>query len=426
MSTATLPRFERVELSGDVDLRILSTRKLKTLLIKLYTTADLDATVTERALIPLVLRRGTRRLPDMQRISRHLESLYGALLWSSVSKVGEWHVTKHQLEVVNGRFVPERIDLLREGLRTLWDFFADPYLEDGIFSNAFVTQEKETLRRTIESLIDEKSVYASFRCVEEMCRDEPYRFGENGDVASLEAIGARSLFDRYRATVASAPLTIYVAGDISAEDARAAVEAELALSRETAPAPLRPIPSPVPVGDVRFVEETLDVQQAKLVLGFRHGVTYRDEDYEALLMMNGILGPFSHSKLFQNVREKASLAYSASSWVERTKGLLFVTCGIDGAKFEQARDICLAQIRAMAKGDVSDAEIDATRKTILNHNRMLEDDFANLSAVDFTWVLHGRELDLAGFRERMLSVTKDDIVRVARRLQHDTTYFLHG
>jgi hypothetical protein len=78
----------------------------------------------------------------------------------------------------------------------------------------------------------------------------------------------------------------------------------------------------------------------------------------------------------------------------------------------------------MQEGDISTAEIDATVASFLNRNEMLEDNLPQLCDADFTWNLHGRPLDLASLRERIVRVRKDEIVAAARLLRHDTTYLL--
>ncbi|MEM7231381.1 MAG: pitrilysin family protein [Planctomycetota bacterium] len=423
---ASQPTFERFLLPGNLELRINSNRKLKTILAKVYVAADLDLSVTARALAPMVLRRGTENYPDMQALHRQMELLYGASIWSTVSKIGEWHVTRFQLEVVNDQFLPGAEGLFEDSLRLFHERVFQPRLDGGQFLADYVDQERESLRRSIESLIDEKSSYAAHRCIEEMCPNEAYRLGEQGRVEDLDAITPESLTADYQSWMRSAPISIYVAGDVDIEATRDMVANVFQASRGDGVNELSAPPSPVPVGELRTVREKLDVLQGKLVMGFRHGVTYAHESYEAMMLMNGILGSFSHSKLFQNVREKASLAYSASSWLEKSKGMLFISCGIANENFERARDISLEQVAAMQRGDISDEEIDSTRKTILSNNEMLEDSFSTLAAIDYIWGLHGRAFDLGELRSRLVNVTRDDIVAAANRLEHDMVYFLHG
>ena len=103
-----------------------------------------------------------------------------------------------------------------------------------------------------------------------------------------------------------------------------------------------------------------------------------------------------------------------------------MSCGIATENYEQALEISLAQLDAISEGEISDGEFDASLKTILNQNRMLEDNFPGLVASDFIWRLHGGELDLAGLRERLERVSRDEIAAAAATIRHDTTYFLHS
>ncbi len=86
-------------------------------------------------------------------------------------------------------------------------------------------------------------------------------------------------------------------------------------------------------------------------------------DYYALQVFNGIYGGFSHSKLFINVREKASLAYYVASRLESHKGLMFVMSGIDNKNYEQALSIIKEQMKAMVAGDFSDEEIRSNKSS---------------------------------------------------------------
>ncbi len=429
--TMAPPRFDHFDLPGQIRLGINRNEKIKTVFARVYLTSDLDDDVTRRALMACVLRRGTTRLPDMQAIDRWLANLWGAGRSASAGKIGEWHVARFGISVVNDRFLPgdagsttAASGLMGEGLRFLRDLVFDPLRVDGALRGDWVDQEKVNQRRTIESLIDDKGSYARFRCIEEMCRDEPYRRHGQGRVEELDVVDAVGLSEFWSDWARRTPLSIYVAGDVDPDAIRAEVEEVFDVPRSD-PYPMTPVPPPVAVGDVREVREKLDVNQGRLVIGFRHGITYGDPQYDALVLMNGILGGYSHSKLFQNVREKASMAYSAYSAVERNKGLLFIACGIAVEKYEKAVEICLEQIDAMRRGDISDEEIDSTLKTILGESRMLEDDFSTLVEADFMRSLHGSELDLESFRARLRAVTRDDIVAAAERLQHDLTYFLH-
>lgn len=423
-SSRTL-RFDRFELPGGIRLAVHPTRKLKTVLVKAYLTGNLDEAVTRKALIPMVLRRGSSRFPDMQAMQRHLEDLYGASLAGEVMKAGEWHTLKFRLECVNGRFLPGDHDVLTDALRFFREMVFEPCLADGAFRPDYVEQEKQNLQRIIESLVDNKDQYALERLIRVMCADEPFRRYEYGDAVDLPSIDPQNLTAEWLDSTRSYPLDLYVCGDVDVKATRDLLESIFAVDRDGGFQPAAP-PPPVEIDEPSYVTETLAVNQGKLCLGFRHGTTYVDGDLEAAVMANGILGSFSHSKLFQNVREKASLAYDAHSALEKTKGLLFVVCGIAVENYQRALDIVLDQVRALQEGEISEEEMLATRESFDNHLQMLEDSFHHLVEVDYLWRLHGRTFNLGEYRERLRQVTPERVVEMARQLKLDTVFFLRN
>lgn len=131
---------------------------------------------------------------------------------------------------------------------------------------------------------------------------------------------------------------------------------------------LRPVPEleQTRTREPQEVIEDADVKQGKLNMGFRTGTHFTDDDYPALQLFNGLFGGFSHSKLFINVREKASLAYYAASRIESFKGLLMVMSGIEVGNYQKAVDIIKEQFQEMKKGDFTEEAIDQTKAVIKN------------------------------------------------------------
>ena len=70
-------------------------------------------------------------------------------------------------------------------------------------------------------------------------------------------------------------------------------------------------------------------------------INEKDNDKFVALIYNAILGGTPTSKLFQNVREKNSLAYTASSNFIRQKANILIKCGIDIPNYEKALKMAL-------------------------------------------------------------------------------------
>ncbi len=166
------------------------------------------------------------------------------------------------------------------------------------------------------------------------------------------------------------------------------------------------------------------MNQGKLTMGFRTNTKYSDEDYYSLMVYNGILGGGSHSKLFQNVREKASLAYYAFSRLEKHKGLMLIGAGIDREKYGQARDIILQQISDMENGNISEQELTASKKSLITSIRGVKDQQAQLVDYYLSNAIGNSQLSLDAFIEEISNVTMEQVIDISRRIKLDTIYLL--
>ncbi|MBX6377062.1 MAG: insulinase family protein [Clostridia bacterium] len=426
-------RFERAALGGQVPLYFFASDKFKTVLLRVYLHQPLAAdTVTPTALLPDVLLQGCEGFPTHQAIQRHLDRLYGANLSAGVQKVGETQNLYIQMEVADDRFLPSGEEVLGEAAAFLWRILLRPLLEGGRFRSDYVEREKKNLASRLDGLRNDKIQYAAFRCSEEMCRGEPYALHVLGRKAALADVDAASLTSYYREFVRSRPISVFAVGRGPASHvaevlARALDDALATAAGAGSRWPLPPlVASDAPARPERTVVEEDTVHQAKLVVGCRTDTTRADPAYAALAVYNGLLGGFAHSKLFRNVREKASLAYYARSGLDLGKGLLFISCGIDGANFPRALAIIRQQMEDMQHGRFSEEELETTRRMIVNQVRMSLDSPGALISQALEEMLAGVDRTAEERLRAVQAVTADDVVAVAERVRVDTVYLLRG
>lgn len=114
----------------------------------------------------------------------------------------------------------------------------------------------------------------------------------------------------------------------------------------------------------RTITEQLDVTQGKLCIGLRTNCDGADEPaFVALQLLNVIFGSGINSKLFLHVREELGLCYYASSSLERCKGIMLISSGIDFSQFGAARDAILQQLDACKQGQITWDELETARAT---------------------------------------------------------------
>ncbi|HYK73123.1 MAG TPA: pitrilysin family protein, partial [Pseudoneobacillus sp.] len=341
-----------------------------------------------------------------------------------LAKKGEYQIMSFVVEVANEKFLSDPTPLLQKAMEFLAEILLKPNRENQAFHVETVEKEKKTLKQRIQSVFDDKMRYSNLRLVEEMFKDEPYSLHVNGQLEEVDTISAESLYQYYERAIKEDEMDLYIVGDVEEMEvekiANQLFQFDTRTPRQISKYNRKSIES------VNEVKEEQDVKQGKLNIGYRTNIVYGDPDYFALQVFNGIFGGFSHSKLFINVREKASLAYYAASRMESHKGIMMVMSGIDFNNYDQAVSIIHEQMEEMRKGNFTDEEIAQTKAVI--ENQLLEtiDTSRGIVEVLYHNVVSNVEIGLDKWMDEMKNVTKEDIVAVAKKIELDTIYFLTG
>ena len=142
------------------------------------------------------------------------------------------------------------------------------------------------------------------------------------------------------------------------------------------------------------------------------------------MIYNSLLGGSANSKLFQNVREKASLAYTASSSYYRFKNNIFINCGIDIPNYQKALEIIKKQIEDMKNGDFTDEEIENAKNGIIASIKTIDDEQDTEITYYFGQELSGTKTSLEEYVKNIQKVSKSDVLEVAKQISINTIYFL--
>ena len=171
------------------------------------------------------------------------------------------------------------------------------------------------------------------------------------------------------------------------------------------------------------VTESMNVSQGKLILGMYVDSKKPDDKYVALLY-NAILGGNANSKLFQNVREKASLAYTASSSYIRPKNIIFIKCGIEIENEAKTLEIIEKQLQDIKKGEFSEEEIEICKKQIISAIKGIPEGQDTEIIYYYGQEIAGENVSLEEYIQKVNAVTKQDIIALAQMINVHTVYFL--
>ena len=354
-----------------------------------------------------------------------LESLYGASLSTTVEKRGKTHNVKFYLSLANEKFLGNREPLLEEGVELLKEVILNPLIVNGAFKEQVVEVEKRLLKEYIESIYDDKVSYALQKLVENMCKGEVFSTNSIGYVEDLNRINGQTLMSAYQQMLNENQISITVVGDIEHEKVYEIFKDHFDFQHRSIN--LTVIDSEdKEINDIQVIKEEQDIAQGKLNIGYRTHTRIGDEDYLPLLVFNGMFGGYAHSKLFMNVREKASLCYYCASRLDNYKGVMYVYSGIESENYEKAVKIIDEQLKDMIAGNFTDKEIELAKKSLINSKLESMDQASGMMAHEALNKLLKEPLTVEEWVNEVNSVTAEQIVSVAKKIKEDTIFFLTG
>jgi len=407
----------------------LHTEKFKTATLRLSLLTQLDREAAAKsALLPRVLLQGTAQYPNMAALAEATDELFGANIEQKVVKKGEIQCVSLSASFVDDACLPEGEQILAPITQLLGELLLSPALEEGKFRAATVEGEREKLLDEIRGRINNKGIYAISRLTELMCDGEPFSVFRLGTEEEAAEIDAEALTKYYKTLLGAAPIEIFYSGTASVDRVADALMKALANLPRTEPD--FNLGTDVRMNRLaetpRYFTEEMDVTQGKLSLGFRIGSAMEEPDYAALRLFHYIYGGSVNSKLFLNVRERLALCYYASSVLEQHKGLLLVASGIEFSKYDEALREILAQLDAMATGNITDEELDWGKKALITDLRMIADEQSQIEDFYLSQTILGEEGGPDALIAGVARIEKAEIVEIAAGLQLDAVYFLKG
>lgn len=420
-------KYKEDELKQGIKIHTINTNKFKTNLIAVFLTTELNReTVTKNALISMLLRRGTKNMPTQEDISKQMEEMYGASFDCGLDKTGDNQVLKFYIEVINDDFLPQgNSEILKKAIQKLLDIVFNPYIENEAFKQEYIEQEKNNLKQIINGKIDNKARYAIDRCIEEMYKNEPFGLYKFGYVEDLEKINGKELYLYYNELINSCKVDIFISGNIE-DDIKKIIEENESIKQLKERTPKYKVPK-IEKKEKRqeenIVTESKEVTQGKLILGLDVDIDDEKLKYDTVIY-NSILGGTANSKMFQNVREKAHLAYVASSSYLRHKNIIFVNCGIEISNYEKALNLIKEQIEDMKKGDFTEEDILNAKKVILATIKTINDEQDTEISYYFGQELTQTKVSTEEYKEKIERVKKEDVVNIAKKVNINTIYFL--
>jgi predicted Zn-dependent peptidase len=413
-------------LGRGVRLHVLSTDRFTTSVCRVVWHADLGPDTTATAVLAGVLRTATAKHPTREALARRLDDLYGASLTLSSEKLGDRLLFASTLEWPTG-LLPGAEGLLPEGLGLLREVLTEPKRgADGALDAEIVATERVNQGRAIAALEDDKGRYAFRRATQLACAGEPYARDPEGRREDLDEVTPTSLAALHGRLLATAPMDVFVVGDLSPREAELAVRRNLLWEgRAGKPAALAPAASVAAArARPRRVVERQALSQGKVVLVLRAALEPGSPLNAAAHTLAGVLGGGPYARLFKVVRETHGLCYYASAGWNEAKGLLVVQLGVDAKNEARARKLVLELFREVAGGTLEASALEGYREAVAHRVASLADSRGGMIGWTQQALALGLDPSPARYLARVRRVTPSEVRAVGRRLALDTVFAL--
>lgn len=416
--------YNKQEIKRGITLHQINTNNFKTNLYAIFLATPITReNVTKDAVISAVLRRGTNNIKSQELISQELESMYGASFDCGIEKTGDNHVFKFYLESLSDEFLPAKEDLSKKSIEILLDIVFNPLIENGGFKAEYVEGEKNNIKQIIESKIDNKGQYAYDKCIEETFNGKPYGLYKYGYIENLEKITPQNLYEYYKKMISECKIDIFCSGITENIEKDIKENKNIQKVNERKPNCIIGTTVELPVQETKTVQESMQVSQGKLVISLDVDSKIENLSYVASVY-NAILGGGANSRLFQNVREKESLAYTAGSSYLKPKNMIFIRCGIEIQNYNKALETIKVQLDDLKNGKIEEEDIENAKKLIIASVKSITSEQDTEITYYYGQELAGTLIEISDYENKVNAVTKEQIQEIANSVSINTIYFL--
>lgn len=409
----------------------INNNKFKGIFISLnYTMKVTKEELSQTAVLASVLSKSSKKYKNQTEIEKHLFKLYGATFDVNVQKIGDLYDLEFKIGFVNKNFLPGNVDVLSECLEFLNEIIYNPSIENETFNNDIVEREKISILEKVKQRKDNKISYAVINTEELLCKDKVSGFYLFGYEDIIPKVKSNDLYDRYNFVIGDSCISMIISGNLDGyENIDEKVESvfgdkldskyrydELVVNEKS--------------DILETVNETLETQdtnQSVLTYGMKIEDA-KENDFYAINMYNAILGGTAASKLFQNFREKESLAYIVRSRYYRFKDMIIIYAGIKKEDYERAKVVLNNELNQMVLGNITEEEFNAAKESLLADLIEWEDDKIAIAKMFFSnlFAFKREEVTIEEMYENIKKVTLQDVVDISKRVKLEQVYFLRG
>lgn len=409
---------------GSFGLHLIKTDKFKTVTMRVVFHSPINKSeITMRNILSDILLQSSKEYDSKRNLTIKSQELYSADVTTHNQRIGNYIFSSFVVQVLNDKYTEK--GNLEETIKFLSDIIFNPDIENKKFKSDKLDIVKNNAKVALSSIKEDASNYSLIRLAEAYDKDSPVSYRMTGYLEDLENITEENLYMCYDKMLDNDYVDIFVAGDFEPQIMTSLVKKYFKFKKIKKPKSPYELEIHKPRSRRLIAKETINNTQSKLAIACPiNKLTDYERNYP-LILANLIFGGGTDSKLFTEVREKNSLCYTIRSLLVKMDNLLIITAGIDRDNFNKTIELITKNLTDMKKGKFSEKDIKVAKEFYSTIQEELEENEHRL----INDCLSKLVLGVDSIEERvakMNKVTKQDIVKAAKKINMDTIFLLEG
>lgn len=408
---------------GAYNLHIIKTNLYKTITVKIFFREEAKKeNITKRNFLNRIIMLGSNDYKTKVELTKAEQDLYAVNISCTNRRIGNYLDTGLSLKVLNDKYTePGNFE---KSLDLLDSLIFNPKVTNKAFDEVDFATVYEEYKADLNSLSEDKMTYALIKGLEAIAPNNIVSYRGIGYLEDLEKITKENLYSYYEEVIKHNFVDIFVLGDVEEEYITNIFREKFKINTFKKQ-PIKALVTPLKSSRIKTVKEDISSEQDNLIVTLNlNNLTDYERNYP-LSLYNAILGGGSESLLFREIREKKSLSYYISSTPNKLDNLIIIRGGIARGKSNNAVNIIKKILKDLENGKIDDEQINKAKEYYTSAiDDIIESPFQIIESYYMIELLGVDDIETK--RKKMLKVTRDEIIALAKKIKINTIYILEG
>ena len=407
------------------NIYLIKNSGFHTIDLRVYFTENASRRInTERLALINMMTYATKKYPTKKDLLNKCKMLYSMYPSGLTIRHGKLMSTSFSISTIDSKYIKDQN--IKDNIYLLGELIFNPLIENQSFNQKYYDIVINELKAETKTIDEDPKLLANYLMINNLDDGKGEILTGFSDLDILDKITPKSLYQSYQEMINNSRIDIYVSGNIKNEDEIVkTIDEVFTLKKRKIDLAYFNIIHKDKNKKVKYVVRKGEYAQSKLCLGYKFIDLTPDESRYVANLMNNIIANDMDSLTMQIIREKHSMCYYATSYVNRLDNLYVLNLGINKENYENVMKLINEIMDYLISGKITKREVEKSKATCIVELETMMDNNANL--INY-W--YGRELfdseDIKIRLDKIKKIKREDIQEFAKKMKLDTVFFLEG